>query len=111
MTASAPEEAFAQLVRIRGLPEPEREYRFAPPRRWRFDFAWPKRRLAVEIEGGVHSGGRHVRGQGFVDDAEKYLGAIVLGWTVIRVPSEWVWRKGRLVEHPGLWRVLGEMLA
>lgn len=53
-------------------------------RRWRFDFAWPDRRLAVECEGGTHSGGRHVRGEGFAADAEKYNAAALQGWTVLR---------------------------
>ena len=110
MTLSAPEEAFAQLVRIRGLPKPEREYEFDPDRRWRFDFAWPAQKVAVEIEGGARSGGRHVRGQGFVEDAEKHLAALAAGWRVVRVPSEWAWRKGRIVEHARLWEVLEEIL-
>ena len=89
MAESTPEAAFAQLVRLHRLPAPEREYRFMPERRFRFDFAWPWPAvlLAVEIEGGIWSGGRHVRGQGFVNDADKYLHALEAGWTVIRVPG------------------------
>lgn len=67
-----------------------REHRFAPPRLWRFDFAWLSRAVAVEIEGGVFSGGRHVRGTGFEQDAEKYAHAVLLGWKVLRVPGSWV---------------------
>ena len=58
----------------------------------------------------MRSGGRHVRGQGFVADAEKYLEALAAGWRVVRVPSEWVWRKGRIVEHERLWTVLEGLL-
>jgi hypothetical protein len=36
-------------LRMAGLPDPVEEYRFAPPRRWRFDLAWPERMLAVEV--------------------------------------------------------------
>jgi very-short-patch-repair endonuclease len=63
---------------------PTTEYRFAPPRRWRFDVAFPDRMLAVEIEGGVWSGGRHTRPTGFLRDAEKYNRAAILGWRLLR---------------------------
>ena len=41
---------------------PEREYRFHPIRRWRFDFAWPDQLIAVEVDGNAwhtKGGGRH----------------------------------------------------
>jgi very-short-patch-repair endonuclease len=87
---SALEDTFAGQMRLLGLPEPVREMRFHDTRRWRFDFCWPDRMLAVEVEGGVRSRGRHVRGQGFVDDCEKYNAAALLGWRVLRFPGEWV---------------------
>jgi very-short-patch-repair endonuclease len=62
-----------------------REHRFHDTRAWRFDFAWPGRRVALEVEGGTRSGGRHTRPQGFEDDAEKYNEAALLGWLVLRV--------------------------
>ena len=61
-----------------------REYQFAPPRKWRFDFAWEADKVAVELEGGAWSGGRHTRGAGFEDDCEKYNEATRLGWRVLR---------------------------
>jgi len=72
------------IARKLGLPAPEREYRFDPKRRWRFDFAWPSLRIAVEIEGGVWIRGRHVRPVGYLGDLEKYNRAVVLGWRVLR---------------------------
>jgi very-short-patch-repair endonuclease len=78
------EETLALHLKASGLPEPVREFRFHPPRRWRFDFCWPDQRLAVEAEGGVYSGGRHVRGAGFEKDAEKYNAATIDGWRVLR---------------------------
>ena len=60
------------------------EYQFAKPRRWRFDYALVKPQIAIEIEGGAYSGGRHTRGSGFVGDMEKYNRAVVLGWRVLR---------------------------
>jgi very-short-patch-repair endonuclease len=82
--------AFAAVIRAVGLPDPIEEHRFAPPRRWRFDFAWPDRLLALEIEGGTWSGGRHVRGKGYEADCIKYSEAALLGWRVLRVTSEMV---------------------
>ena len=68
-----------------GLPVlPITEYRFSPPRRWRFDFAWPTWMIAVEQEGGVWIQGRHSRGAGMVKDMEKYNTAALLGWRVFR---------------------------
>ena len=64
------------------------EFRFHPSRRWRFDFAWPDKKLAVEIEGGTWSGGRHTSGKGYRADCEKYSNAAIMGWAVIRVTTD-----------------------
>jgi len=85
MDKSDLEEAFLFYMNALDLPEPNREWRFHPVRRWRFDFAWPDRMVAVECEGGTWSGGRHVRGGGFEADCWKYNAAAVLGWKVLRV--------------------------
>ena len=81
------EDTLASHIRSLGLPEPEREYQFHPTRKWRFDFAWPSKMIAVEVEGGIWSGGRHTRGAGFVADCEKYNAAAELGWRVFRYPG------------------------
>ena len=87
---SAGEEMFALQVMSEGLPEPERESRFHPTRRWRFDFAWIGEKIAVEIEGGVYVNGRHTRGKGFENDCIKYAEAALLGWQVIRFSTQQV---------------------
>ena len=88
---SRAEEAMAVLIKAWELPEPVREHRFHPERRWRFDFAWPANLLALEIEGILFGeGGRHQRGQGFANDCLKYVCAQELGWQVVRVPSTWL---------------------
>lgn len=84
---SAIEQAFAFQLRAVKLAEPVREFRFHPIRLWRFDFAWPDKKLAVECEGGVWVGGRHTQPSGFLDDCEKYNAAALLGWRVLRFPS------------------------
>lgn len=68
------------------IPEPESEYVFASPRRWRFDFAWPEdsHKVALEVDGGIWQNGRHTRGLGYLRDIEKLNRAAVLGWRVIR---------------------------
>ena len=62
----------------------EPEYRFHPTRRWRFDFAIPNEKIAVEIDGGAFTGGRHTRGVGFVRDQDKLNTATSMGWRVFR---------------------------
>jgi very-short-patch-repair endonuclease len=83
------EQAFLTLMRWNGvnIPKPETQYRFAKPRRFRFDFAWPEHRVAVEIEGGTWRNGRHTRGAGYARDCEKYNLAVVNGWRVLRYTS------------------------
>ena len=71
-------------------PAPEREYRFAPGRRYRADFAWPVHRVLVECEGGGWTGGRHTRGVGFEADIEKYALAQRLGYIVVRVSQRMI---------------------
>lgn len=72
------------------LPALETEYRFHPVRRWRFDFALPTKRIAIEIEGGTRQQGRHTRHAGFHGDCDKYNAAVMLGWRVLRYTSEHV---------------------
>lgn len=78
------EESVLNRIRWAGMEMPEREFRFHPQRRWRFDFAWPDRKLAVECEGGIFSFGRHTRGAAYSKDCEKYNQSALLGWTVLR---------------------------
>lgn len=70
------------------LPAPLEEHVFAPSRRFRFDRCWPDARVAVELDGGVMSGGRHVRPLGFTEDCVKLNLAACGGWAVLRFTSE-----------------------
>lgn len=65
-----------------------KEHRFYQPRKWRFDYALPRYKIAVEVEGGVWTGGRHIRPQGFLGDIEKYNTAALLGWRVFRTTPD-----------------------
>lgn len=74
-----------------GFPVPVHEHKFHPTRKWRFDFAWPEQKLALEVEGGVyiktHRQG-HSSVNGILRDIEKYNAATVLGWRVLRCLPE-----------------------
>jgi very-short-patch-repair endonuclease len=95
--ASQGEHALAWQCRALRLPEPTREFRFAAPRRWRFDLCWPAHKVAVEVDGGTWTGGRHVRGEGYERDCEKFDEALLLGWLPLRVTTTMV-DDGRALE-------------
>jgi hypothetical protein len=68
-----------------GIPPFVAEHRFHPTRRWRFDYAWPALRVALEIDGGSGGYGRHSRPGGMRADHEKLNTAAAMGWRVLRV--------------------------
>ena len=61
-----------------------KEYMFHYTRKWRFDYAIPELKVAIEIDGGVLDYGRHNRPQGYINDMEKLNNAASLGWYVLR---------------------------
>jgi hypothetical protein len=87
MAESLLESKFLFLWRVAQGPPLEREVKFHISRRWRADFAHLPSHTLIEIEGGIflRGGGRHNRGEGYAKDAEKYLEAVLSGWTVIRL--------------------------
>jgi very-short-patch-repair endonuclease len=76
---------FAYILRVgdQEIPDPEREFVFASPRKFRFDFAWPQQRVALEVDGGrwQPNGGRHASDT----DKEKQNIACARGWRVMHV--------------------------
>lgn len=94
----------------------KKEFMFHPKRKWRFDFAIPEIKVAIELEGGnagnivicnhchrkvgrrlkngkytlVRSGGRHNSITGYRNDCEKYNAAASLGWTVFRYTTDMI---------------------
>lgn len=58
------------------------EFGFHPKRKWRFDFAWPAKLVAVECDGIAWQagGGRHNTDA----DREKMNTAVSMGWRVLR---------------------------
>lgn len=61
----------------------ETEFRFHPPRRWRFDYACKELKLAVEVNGGNFVGGRHINPVSLSKEYEKIGQAAADGWCVI----------------------------
>lgn len=88
------ETQFERLLLRYQLPQPIREYKFHPIRKWRFDFAWPKIKLAVEIDGGTFGGtkmlGNHAIGKRYQEDCIKSNAAQLDGWAVLRADREMV---------------------
>ncbi len=76
-------ETTIAALQSHGLPDPVAELRFAPPRRFRWDWSWPDYLVAVEIQGGRWQGGRHTRPAGYRTDCEKLALGQLLGWKVI----------------------------
>ena len=94
---------FCRLVKTDLGLDCVRELRFDSVRRWRFDYALPEVKIAIEVEGGVFKersytgkdglihttiGGRHTSGVGFLKDMEKYNTATSLGWRLLRVTPD-----------------------
>lgn len=99
------ETAFLTHVRWAQLPQPIREHRFHPKRRWRADFAWPDQMVMVECQGGTWVGGAHVRGVGYDNDVKKHNVAILLGWRVL-----WVTTSMLKNDPAGFMEQLGKLL-
>jgi len=97
MAKSNLEELLLLLIRAEGLPEPEREYRFHDTRRWRLDFAYPDKKIGIEVQGGTYIRGAHSRGTGLERDYEKYNQAQVLGWDVYQFSRKMI-ESGEAIE-------------
>ena len=90
---SAIEALFAQQIEAKGLPKPEREFKGAVPgRKFRLDFAYPDRRICVEVQGMVH----RIKAR-FRADTERTSLLVVNGWRVLPVSGDDV-RSGRAVQ-------------
>ena len=80
----ADKDRFPYLVKARvGVPC-VREYMFHPVRKWRFDYAIPTLKIAIECDGGIYTRGRHVRPTGYLRDMEKFNAAAMDGWLVVK---------------------------
>jgi very-short-patch-repair endonuclease len=82
---------LALHIKADKLPEPVREFEFHPLRGWRFDFAWPAIKFAVEVDGEVH----RIK-ERFHADIEKRAVALLNGWDVLHVGGREV-RSGQAI--------------
>lgn len=95
-----PNEFEAKLAReLKTLKiEFEQEFEFHPKRKWRADFHLVGKKILVEVEGGIWSGGRHTRGKGYIGDMEKYNAATMMGFQVIRFSTDQV-KSGHAIQQ------------
>jgi very-short-patch-repair endonuclease len=86
------ENDLAMQIRAHKMPEPERQYRFAEPRKFAADFAWPGLRVLIEVQGGIWmpGGGAHSRPMNIERDVEKLQLAAIYGWTLVPVTTKQV---------------------
>lgn len=76
--------AEMELV-IKGLfPDYQKEYKFAPDRKFRADFYCPEIKCIIEYDGLFSDKSRHTGVVGFSKDQEKMNLATVLGYKVLR---------------------------
>ncbi len=68
------------------------EYFHIPGRDFRLDFAWPARKIGIEVQGGDH----RIKGK-FKADIEKRALGLLLGWRILEVDGSSV-RDGRAIE-------------
>ena len=92
-------------LRARKIPHVT-QYMFHPTRKWRFDFTFPEKRLAVEVQGvtniqynanGKPFIGGHQSPQGMKNDLEKFDEAMRLGWNIYLCEQEMV-KSGRALQ-------------
>ncbi|WP_441374347.1 DUF559 domain-containing protein [Acinetobacter lwoffii] len=95
-----PNEFEAKLAReLKTLKiEFEQEFEFHPKRKWRADFHLVGKKILVEVEGAIWSGGRHTRGKGCIGDMEKYNAATMMGFQVIRFSTDQV-KSGHAIQQ------------
>ena len=94
---SALENLFAMQLDAAGLTGYVREYQAIPGRKFRFDFAFLRERLLIEINGGTYNGGAHGRGVGINRDYAKGTLAVVHTWRVLSFDTKQV-RSGAALE-------------
>ena len=74
-----------QQIQQAGLPPPIEEYYHIKGRDFRLDFAWPDRKIGVEVQGMAH----RIKGK-FHADIEKRALAMLQGWRILEVSGDTV---------------------
>jgi hypothetical protein len=92
-TIEDPEDLLAFQIKAAGLPDPVRQYHYAPPRKLRADFAWPSPpdlSLLVEVQGGIWGRKAHGSVTGILADIDRLNAATMAGWRLLRVTPDMV---------------------
>ena len=97
------EQKFHDLWQELGGPELVTEEMLNEGRRFRTDFSHAASKVAIEIEGGVWTAGRHLRPLGFISDAQKYNQLEMDGWSVLRLVPD-------MISEPYLQAVIAHVL-
>ena len=81
---------FELLWDVIGGPAFVTELPVVEDRRWRFDYAWPDERVALELQGGIYLAGRggHVSPKGVQTDCEKFNRAVCAGWRPCKLTNK-----------------------
>lgn len=80
-----------QLTLTPQIPNPKREHKHIPDRDFRLDFAWPDRKIGLEVQGMVH----RIKGR-FKGDIEKRALGLLAGWRVLEVSGSEI-RSGQAI--------------
>lgn len=67
--------------------KPECQYRWHPTRKYRADFAFPEKRVIVEVQGTRSYKSRHLTPTGYHQDAIKMCEAQIMGWKYLYIDS------------------------
>lgn len=89
-TLNPVEKRLAKALRDNGL-KFSAQYCFHPKRKWRFDFACERAKIAVEVEGRDHLRLRQSK-----LDRDKFNAALLMGWRVLRYEANAVMTNKRL---------------
>lgn len=73
-----------ELIELKLISGYVKELKFDEVRRFRFDWAIPELKLAIEYEGLNSKKSRHTTKKGYTGDCVKYNTAIINGWKVLR---------------------------
>jgi len=87
---SALENLFAMQLDSAGLTGYVREYQAIPGRKFRFDFAFLRERLLVEINGGTFTRGGHSTGTGIRRDYTKQNLCQIAGYKLLTFDADMV---------------------
>jgi hypothetical protein len=60
------------------------EYKFDLLRKFKFDYANLRLKIAIEMEGGIYTGTGHAKTGRYLKDMEKYNMASIKGWIILR---------------------------